>query len=1096
MRAVCTSLLVLISLTACNNDDKNTGVGTNSTTANNPPTVAAVVLNPDPGFEFTLLNCQATGLDDLNGDVVSLAYKWEVNGTEIAVVAGTLNGDDFSKGDTVSCTVTPNDGLIDGTPVASSIVTILNTPPAGTSVEIGPDPSNLLDTLTATPLGWTDPDGDAESWNFDWYVNGSSVGAATNTLSNSFEKGDEVYAIATPNDLDDLGEPLQSNTLVIVNTPPTLANATITPSAPFAGDILVCAPSGESDLDGDPVSYLFEWFVSGNAAGSGTEILVAPSFTRGDDVYCIITPTDLEDEGTPVQSGTVTIFNAAPTIAAATLTPEPAYKSTILACSGSGIVDTDGDAPLLSFSWTVGGVPIAAADPALDGASFSRDDAVQCTIIVSDGVDASAPAVSNLVVIQNPPPTATSVAIGPSSPYTGDPVSAIVSGWDDLDLDLEGYQYTWYVNGIERIGEVGVSLPAANYVKHDLITVQATPDDGTDTGPPVLSDPVEILNSSPVLDSADITPANPLATDTLTCNVGASSDDDGDGVSNSYQWFVNGVPVGSGTNQLAAPDFGAGDNIYCVATPNDGEEDGAPVQSATVSADNTAPTIQMVTLAPNPGYEDDVLTCTASGINDNDGDTVTLSYEWLVGGLPIAANTPTIDGANFNKDQAVQCIVTGNDGSTDSAPINSNVVFILNTPPSALSADISPTDPTTIDNVGVTMSGWLDINGDTESYLYQWSVNGFALPGQTGTSLTSANYVKGDLISITATPNDGTDFGTPIVSSEVPVLNTPPTLASATVTPASPVASDILGCTPSGGADIDGDTVTYTYQWYVNSIPAGTGPTLAAPASGDTAYCEVTPNDGDDDGTPVASGWVSVDNTAPTIGSVTLSPDPAYETTTLTCTAANVDDVDGDLVTLAYSWTVGGVPILPVTTTLNGAYFNREQAVQCFVIASDSSSNSGAVNSNLVVIQNTAPAFTSVVISPTDPTTTDNVTAAASGWSDLDGDGESYTYQWYVNSVLESGATNVSLTSGNYVKGDFLTVRATPFDGTDSGGSLLSAPIEVQNTAPTTPGISISPNPPDESENLICSIDTNSTDADNDAVIYLYSWNLGGAVTS
>jgi hypothetical protein len=54
-----------------------------------------------------------------------------------------------------------------------------------------------------------------------------------------------------------------------------------------------------------------------------------------------------------------------------------------------------------------------------------------------------------------------------------------------------------------------------------------------------------------------------------------------------------------------------------------------------------------------------------------------------------------------------------------------------------------------------------------------------------------------------------------VTSNTVTVLNTAPTLTSVDQ-PQKPTASSTLTCTTSSGADVDGDTVSYTYAWTVN----------------------------------------------------------------------------------------------------------------------------------------------------------------------------------------------------------------------------------------------------------------------------------------
>ncbi|MEY3212375.1 MAG: hypothetical protein RIT28_2856, partial [Pseudomonadota bacterium] len=115
---------------------------------------------------------------------------------------------------------------------------------------------------------------------------------------------------------------------------------------------------------------------------------------------------------------------------------------------------------------------------------------------------------------------------------------------------------------------------------------------------------------------------------------------------------------------------------------------------------------------------------------------------------------------------------------------------------------------------------------------------------------TGTYFSKGQTVVCLATPTDGTSSGTAVTSNTVTVLNTAPTLTSVSISPSSPTASSTLTCTPSGGADVDGDTVSYTYAWTVNGVSKGSSSTLSGAFKGaDTVVCSVTPSDGSASGT-------------------------------------------------------------------------------------------------------------------------------------------------------------------------------------------------------------------------------------------------------
>lgn len=591
MRAV--SLVSLaVALGACTTGTKPVGTAT-GVAGNVAPTLASAQLTPDPATEQSVLTCTGVGATDGDGDTVNMAYAWYVNEAEVpGEVTQTLTGSVFDKGNLVYCVITPDDGTLTGTPVTSNTVEIQNSPPTGVAVDVAPNPATPTDTLVATATGWADADpADSEDWNYDWFVNGTAAGSGGASLAGEFAKGDEVYVVATPYDGVEEGNPVQSDIVNILNTPPSLTAAQLTPIDPILSDLLTCTPVGPSDPDGDPVTFTYAWFVDGNPAGSGTDILADPQFANGNDVYCVITPTDGEDDGTPVQSNTVTVQNSAPTIGSVTLAPNPATELDTLTCSAVNITDPDGDAVALSFAWTVAGFSVpGATSSTLTGANFDKGQGVYCTVTATDGNDASPPTNSNTVVIANTPPTMTSGVITPTPVYTLDTANVAAYGWADVDGDSAGYQYQWLLNGSPVAGAVGSSLGGGNFAKHDLLSVEITPDDGDDLGPPVLTPEIEVWNTPPTAPTVTVTPLSPDTSDTLLCGLSvASSDDDSDPIGYSYSWNRNGTPSGHVTNTVPGADTALGDNWTCFITPNDGEEDGTAGSASVVIIDGTAP---------------------------------------------------------------------------------------------------------------------------------------------------------------------------------------------------------------------------------------------------------------------------------------------------------------------------------------------------------------------------------------------------------------------------------------------------------------------------------------------------------------------------
>lgn len=157
------------------------------------------------------------------------------------------------------------------------------------------------------------------------------------------------------------------------------------------------------------------------------------------------------------------------------------------------------------------------------------------------------------------------------------------------------------------------------------------------------------------------------------------------------------------------------------------------------------------------------------------------------------------------------------------------------------------------------------VSGAPVRVWYVWSVNGVFMDDDTTFNLPLSNeyFSKGDIVVCSAQVEDDffsliefdsedpilqnlTGFSQLIVPNSIPVMNGNPSIS---------IMDDQLYCTPTSASDADGDTVSFTFDWYRNGVYHSSGQSLnAALESGDQWTCHVTPTDGEDDGpTEVAS---------------------------------------------------------------------------------------------------------------------------------------------------------------------------------------------------------------------------------------------------
>jgi hypothetical protein len=187
------------------------------------------------------------------------------------------------------------------------------------------------------------------------------------------------------------------------------------------------------------------------------------------------------------------------------------------------------------------------------------------------------------------------VSLTPSSLYTNDNLSATVTS-SDADGDTVRLSYQWYVNGVPRGSDASSVSGATWFDKGDSVYVVVTPDDGEESGSASTSSSVTVRNSAPSAPVVRIDPVDPVAGDTLVCNVDTEATDaDGDAITYSFRWTQDGSAFSAAGTTYETGDTVAGTYVQdaeawvCSVTAGDGEATGTSARdSVGVCATGTA----------------------------------------------------------------------------------------------------------------------------------------------------------------------------------------------------------------------------------------------------------------------------------------------------------------------------------------------------------------------------------------------------------------------------------------------------------------------------------------------------------------------------
>ena len=200
-----------------------------------------------------------------------------------------------------------------------------------------------------------------------------------------------------------------------------------------------------------------------------------------------------------------------------------------------------------------------------------------------------------------------------------------------------------------------------------------------------------------------------------------------------------------------------------------------------------------------------------------------------------------------------------------------------------------------------------------------------------------------------------------------------------TVKPSAPATNDVLKAVPSGYADVDGDQLTYRYQWLRNGTadqrrhrPRRSTSRLAGNGDlNDRIDVDVTAVDAGGGASPAARGGQNVTgtNATPVEGSVARGARSRRRRTRRSLPRpAGFSDPDGDALTYSYSWLRNGTAIAGATAATldlsqagNG---DRGDAVRVEVSAADPGGRASDPAAATVTVANTAPTAGTVTVKP------------------------------------------------------------------------------------------------------------------------------------
>ncbi|MEC7986658.1 MAG: SUMF1/EgtB/PvdO family nonheme iron enzyme, partial [Myxococcota bacterium] len=656
---------------------------------------------------------------------------------------------------------------VSGLKASDSLELTINTPPDTPQVDITPSPATSADDLTARILSSSDADGDALTYSYTWIRNGvvESQTASTSATEDSLIASDtavgdtwtvQVFASDAYSQSD-----VVELSVEVVNSPPTITDAEIAPATAYNDSVLTCSAT-VADID-QAITPTYTWSVGSDTYTGASLDLGFLSVMPNESVTCSIEATDNNGSSVSMEAG-ISIANRDPQISSIVLQPSTGIVADSTVECVVTATDPDGETPIVSHSWSNGGALGTSNPLTLDPSVVSRGETLSCTGTATDGyggTDSSSVSAD----IENSQPQIASFSLLPSAPTVDEVVTCSFTA-SDIDGDTLTAQFSWdnqdtgqnytstSASGLTSTLDLGtVSIQGS-----ETLSCSVTVSDGhglQDTA----SQSVIVQNEGPTFTvEAEISPGAGVYIGTeLSCH--AEATDSEDGVSTVvYSWSSAGTVLGTGAAYtVSSTDVAVGDTITCTATAED-SLGASSTSEASLVVENTAPQLSSVSISPDPLYNTDLATCSAT-VTDPD-ETLVPSYVWTLGGQIVGTSADLqLDTSLSSPFDSLECSVS----VTDSSGIfvdDAATVILGNRSPSAPSVRISPTTPVVQDDLlCVIDTASLDADGDTVAYTYVWEKSGVIQASYSTDTIPSSELDYGDTWTCTVTPTDGSDVG-------------------------------------------------------------------------------------------------------------------------------------------------------------------------------------------------------------------------------------------------------------------------------------------------------------------------------------------------
>jgi hypothetical protein len=324
-------------------------------------------------------------------------YQWKLNGSNVGTNSNSYSNNALSSNDQIICELTSNANCASPLNASSNVIIMTVNMNSAPSLTINSNSGNSVCeganvTFTAIPVnGGTSP-------SYQWKLNGTNVGANSNTYSNNSLQNNDIIECELASNASCISPGTVSSNMITMTVTPN-----VTPVITIASGTGLSICSGESltfdaTVSNAGISPVYQWKKNGIGVGTNSSVFTTSSLSNNDVITCDLTSNVNCAFPLIVTSNTLTVVVLTQVAPSVTISADPG--NTI--CVGTNVIFTAtpiGGGSNPTYEWKKNGFTVGTNSDTYSDFLLVQGDNISCTMTSNSTCISTSTVNSNVISI-------------------------------------------------------------------------------------------------------------------------------------------------------------------------------------------------------------------------------------------------------------------------------------------------------------------------------------------------------------------------------------------------------------------------------------------------------------------------------------------------------------------------------------------------------------------------------------------------------------------------------------------------------------------------------------------------------------------------